>query len=371
MVNKKSEYRISKQLSLYLKFLHQEGNIGVRELWRRYPTFSLATIQRHATSAVVHMGNCMGNGDETQRKKRGRKRLVDERGERSLLRVLRANREKGIAFTSKRLQVESGLEYVSNRTVRRTLNKHGYNYLQARKKGLMSRNDHTIRKSFARKMMRHYGEDFWKTGLSFYIDGTSWVFKTNPYDQASTTQSRVWRKGSEGLKFGCTSKGKKAGHGGKTIHFFVSISYSKGVISCEQYEKLTGRFFAQFIHNEFPNIFSKSNNPDGNLFLQDGDPRQNSKLAQNAMKEIGVECFAIPPRSPDINPIENLFHLVDLKLQSDALEKQIRKESVTQFTGRVRETLMQFPINEIDAIIDTMPKRMRMVMKNGGQRLKY
>ncbi len=368
MVNKKMEYRMSKQLSMYLKYLHQEGNVGIRELWRRYPSFSLMTIQRHATAGIELR---MGNGTLRKGKKRGRKNLIDARDERGLLRELRNNREKGIAFTSKRLQVDCGLTHASNRTVRRTLNKNGYKYLQARRKGLMSRKDHKKRLTFARKMIKDYQETFWKTDLSFYLDGTSWVFKTNPSDQASTPRAQVWRKASEGLKFGCTSKGKKAGYGGKTIHFLVCISYSKGVISCEQYEKLTGDFFAAFVQKEFPNIFAKSNNPHGNLFLQDGDPRQNSKVALNAMDKIGVHCFSIPPRSPDVNPIENLFHLVDLKLQKDALLGNITKECEEEFANRVRETLIQFPIEKIDCIIDTMPKRMHMLVKNRGERLKY
>ena len=63
--------------------------------------------------------------------------------------------------------------------------------------------------------------------VCFYLDGSSFVHKTNPADQARVSQSRVWRKMSEGLKRGCTSKGKKAGNGGKVAHFFVAISYKK------------------------------------------------------------------------------------------------------------------------------------------------
>lgn len=369
MVNKKMEYRINTKLSIYLKYLHKEGNIGIRELWRRYPSFSLATIQRHATADI---NLTMDNGSKKQGNKRGRKKMVDARGERSLLRALRNNRENGIAFTSKRLQVESGLTYTSNRTVRRTLNKFGYKHLQARRKGLMSRDDLKKRKKFARNMTKNYDNElFWKNELSFYLDGTSWVFKTNPFDQASTCQAKVWRKESEGLNFGCTSKGKKAGYGGKTIHFFVSISYTKGVISCEQYEKLTGEYFAGFVKKQFRRIFKKSNNPNGNLFLQDGDPRQNSKVVQKELTKIGVNCFPIPPRSPDINPIENLFHLVDVQLQKDALLLNITKESEEQFSSRVRKTLLDFPADKIDRIIDSMAKRMVMLLKNNGQRLKY
>ena len=37
--------------------------------------------------------------------------------------------------------------------------------------------------------------------------------------------------------------------------------------------------------------------------------------------------FAIPPRSPDINLIENIFHLVHKQLGQDALRNKIEKES--------------------------------------------
>lgn len=369
MVNRKMENRISESLSTYLKYLHKESNVGIRELGRRYPSFSLATIQRHATADINFTTRSITK--EGSKPKRGRKKVIDARGERNLVRTLKYNRDKGIPFTSRRLQMESGLLHASNRTVRRTLNKNGFKYLQARRKGLMSRADHKKRVAFARKMIRDHDETFWENDLSFYLDGTSWVFKTNPCDQAATSHAKVWRKENEGLNFGCTSKGKKAGYGGKTIHFFVSISYSKGVISCEQYEKLTGQFFADFVEKNFINIFAKSNNPNGNLFLQDGDPRQNSKVVVKALNNINVTCFPIPPRSPEINPIENLFHLVELKLREDALSRNITKETEHQFASRVRKTLLEFPSDTIDRIIHSMQKRMHMLVKNHGQRLKY
>eukprot|EP00794_Sanderia_malayensis_P020982 gene20982-biopygen15488 len=46
------------------------------------------------------------------------------------------------------------------------------------------------------------------------------------------------------------------------------------------------------------------------LLLQDNDPSQNSAMARDAMKNIGAEVVNIPPRSLDINPIENFFHNV-------------------------------------------------------------
>ena len=85
-------------------------------------------------------------------------------------------------------------------------------------------------------------------------------------------------------------------------------------------EKLNGKFFADFIKREFPKCFANSPNPTGKIFLQDGDPSQNSKAAMAALKKIGGKKFAIPPRSPDLNPIENIFHLVRRQLRYEAME---------------------------------------------------
>ena len=75
----------------------------------------------------------------------------------------------------------------------------------------------------------------------------------------------------------CTTKGKKEGSGGKMMKVFVAIAYGHGAVLCAQYEEqLTGQFFADFVREHFENAFENSSNPRGKLFLQDGDPSQNS-----------------------------------------------------------------------------------------------
>jgi quinol monooxygenase YgiN len=81
--------------------------------------------------------------------------------------------------------------------------------------------------------------------------------------------------------------------------------------------------------------------------------------------------FSIPPRSPDLNPIENLFHLISKKLEHDALDRQIQSENFEQFSKRVRDTMMDYPITTIDNIIKSMGKRITMIIKKRGERLKY
>ena len=103
----------------------------------------------------------------------------------------------------------------------------------------------------------------------------------------------------------------------------------------------------------------------------DGCPRQNSKVAMTAIDKVGAKLFKIPSRSPDLNPIENFFHLVDSKLKADARQNNISKQTFKQFCKRVKDTVRNFPSSTIDAIIDSMDKRITQVIKANGQRIKY
>ena len=134
---------------------------------------------------------------------------------------------------------------------------------------------------------------------------------------------------------------------------------------------MTGQFFVDFLREHFEKVFENSSNPQGKLFLQDGHLSQISLKAKNAIFDIGARMFSILPRSPDIDPIENFFNLVKKQLNRDALEQNITQESYRQFSDRVKETILNFPVAAIDNIIESMDKRMNIIIKNKGQRLRY
>ena len=263
----------------------------------------------------------------------------------------------------------TGIRHVSDGTVRRLLNRKGYFFLQARKKGLMSETDKAKRVEFARKMQANYPPTVWTDNLAFYLDGVSFVYKTNPMDQAP--KGRVWRKKSEGLKQGCLAKGSKAGTGGKVAKMMVAITHGKGVLICERYEKMDAQYLTSFIDHHFDTMFERSGKGLNRLWLQDGDPSQNSKSACDAMDRCHAELLKIPPRSPDLNPIENIFHIVSRKLQKDAIDQSITRESYQEFCDRVRRTIYDISHQLIDKTIESMNTRIADIVRNNGERLKY
>lgn len=174
-------------------------------------------------------------------------------------------------------------------------------------KGVVTKDDCQKRLTFAKRWVKEK-DTFWRDGIAFYFDGVGFLHKTNPCETAASCRGKVWRKVTEGLHSQCTAKGNKVGYGGKQVKFFVAISYDRGVILAEQYDTLNGESFANFIRSHFEQMFVDSAKT-SNVWLQDGDPSQNSAKSKDAQKDVGAYLFPIPPRSPELNPIENFSHL--------------------------------------------------------------
>ena len=182
----------------------------------------------------------------------------------------------------------------------------GFDYLTARKKGVLTSRDRTKRKSFAQQCQKILSTKpgFFSGNIAFYLDGVSLVYRTQPLSDALAPRGRVWRRKSEGLQL--TAKGSKTR---TRLHLLVAISHNNGVVLVEEYEKITGTYFAEFVKNKLPALLSRKCGR--KWFIMDNDPSQRSLAAKTAIKEEGCELFCIPERSPDLNPIENMFHIVN------------------------------------------------------------
>ena len=109
------------------------------------------------------------------------------------------------------------------------LNKCGYHYRQAMRKGLLIEKDLKLRMKFARDMKKYYDNGLWASGICFIL-----MLRTLCIKQIQRTRQRfqkiclVWRKENEDLTKGCTSKGNKARHGSKVASFLLLYHLVKG-----------------------------------------------------------------------------------------------------------------------------------------------
>ena len=169
------------------------------------------------------------------------------------------------------------------------------------------------------------------------LDGVSFVYKSNPYKEAVSAQGKVYRRKIEGLRV--TAKGTKNLAGGRRIYCLVGISSGSGVVLLEEYAKMQGHYFAKFLQNMLHSRLLQLAEMKGReelIFVMDNDPRQTSKVALDAIEECGLQFLNIPPRSPDINPIKNVFHIVKVALKRRPWNRRFQK---SRFFSLKRELL--------------------------------
>ena len=134
----------------------------------------------------------------------GRPKILSARDIRLLKRSVTQLRDVNANFTVKELIRYSGLQTASASysTFYREIKKMGFNFLNARKKGILSHRDCKKRYKFAQKCRKilKIKPNLFHSNISFYLDGISFVFKRQPMHEASLPKGKVWRTRSEGLR---------------------------------------------------------------------------------------------------------------------------------------------------------------------------
>lgn len=103
----------------------------------------------------------------------------------------------------------------------------------------------------------------------------------------------------------------------------------------------------------------------GSIFQQDNDPKHTSRLARTFPSDHDVQLLTWPPQSPDLNPIENLWELID---------REVRKKkpsNLKQLEKIIKLEWESIPLDLIRSLVDSMPSRLKEVISNNGYATKY
>jgi len=355
--------------SFTIRALHQVSKWPVVKILREKKSLlrgiPVPTVYRHAKISLDQAPT----DKRINNKLSGRPLLMNDRQKRTVMKQIKRFRDLDIDFTADELftELDSEIPEMDMTTFRRYLKRWGFGYLTNRRKGILSSEDKKTRLRYAKELKRKFGTsqdqlDYWKSIM--YIDVVGFQYKRNPYELATTPKARSWRRKNESLAV--TRKGSKEGV--ETAKYLVGITYDKGVTCINEVPgNMKGAYFAQMIYVNTlrPGLTEHKR------VLQDNDKVQNSIIAKKKFKLRNITLEKIPPRSPDVNIIENLFHQVKRVLNKQAKTTSKTRESKQEFQARCEDTLRNHSTVMINNLINSLPKRIDAIIKGKGTRLKY
>jgi transposase len=105
------------------------------------------------------------------------------------------------------------------------------------------------------------------------------------------------------------------------------------------------------------------------MFQEDNDPKHTSKLCKrwkrNNMNHLNTEESSWPAQSPDLNPIENLWAILDNRVRDRVCNNERELMEVLQNAWN------SLPVDLLRRLVESMPRRCAAVIKAKGAPTKY
>jgi transposase len=301
--------------------------------------------------------------DEQQSKPRsGRPTIIDLRAERRILRLI-----KNSPFIEwKALLTELGTLYSKN-TIKRVLHRHHISNWIAKKRPLLSIEIARKRLSWAQAHQAWTSEN-WRDV----------IFSDECSVERGKGQRRQWVFRASGTQY------QKE----KVIPIFTTSGLSVMVagwfsgrlgradlhLMSRDEDAPRGGYSARSYIRVLEDLMPQSYEP-GMLFLQDNSSLHTSGLARTWLQENAISLLPIPPYSPDLNCIENLWPRLKENLCDIAPETLVRGIPINTVEDSMRERLPEawdaIKDDVLSALVDSMPQRCQAVIEAKGWYTKY
>ncbi len=101
------------------------------------------------------------------------------------------------------------------------------------------------------------------------------------------------------------------------------------------------------------------------VFQHDNDPKHTSKTITALLKKLRVKVMDWPSMSPDLNSIEHLWGILKQKVEEHKVS------NIHQLRDVVMEEWKRTSVATCEALVNSMPKRVKTVLENNGGHTKY
>lgn len=285
-------------------------------------------------------------GEVQNLKRKGRKRLTDQRTDRQILAEVRNNQQTTAIQIKNKLDLE-----LSNSTIRRLY--------EAGLHGRISRTPCITQVNQAKRLA--FALKFRKMDLNFW-NKVIWSDESKFELFGSKRKKTVWRKDGDAFKLGCTQPTVK--HSKYIMIWGCFSGHGMG-----QLTEVSGRMDAVMYRDILDTHLISSAVQIGiesdYIFQHDNDPKHTSKLVKSFLSEKGINVLEWPPQSPDLNPIEHMWDQLDREISIN------RRKSFQDFKEALFERWYLITPKIIQKLVQSMPSRLEAVIAAKGAATKY
>lgn len=326
--------------------LHEHTDKTYREI-AAVVGVSLATVSR-----VIKLKQETGSFSPKRKGKCGRKKKTSPRDDAYLLRQSRKDPRKTSDALNTDLK-ELGIQ-ISSSTVRRRLIAVERFARRPLKKQLLTKTMKEKRYKWAKKYKEWTKEQWRKVMFTdeshFFVQGqrSQHVRRSQGEKYQDCHIDQYVKHPQKKMFWGCFS-----------FHGVGSLQPIEGMMRSPQYIEIIRKKIVPEMDRRYP---------DGTGILQqDLAPCHTSKVVTQFMTEHRITILDWPGNSPDINPIENLWAICKSRLRAvdcTTMEKLI--QALIQVWYRDPKIT-----NDCSKLVDSMPNRVKMLLKNRGGHIRY
>ncbi len=173
---------------------------------------------------------------------------------------------------------------------------------------------------------------------------------------------RVWRKSGEAQNPCCLKSSVKFP---QSVMIWAAMSsagvgplcFLKSTVNADIYQEILEHFM-------LPSADKLYGDADF-IFQQDLAPAHTAKGTKSWFNDHGVTVIDWPAKSPDLNPIDNLWGIVKRKM------RDTRPNNADELKATVKEAWASIPPQQCHKLITSMPRRIEAVIKAKGAPTKY